>query len=229
MSDEKFYLKFVAGSFLGCMAQKARKDIYNIFMEQTRPSETSLILDVGVSVVEGNPKESNILEQCYPYLSNITMLGIHDGGFLEKYYPGAKYVRYDPENLFPFADDRFDICYCNAVIEHVGEEEDRKRFLKEILRVGKTAFIATPNRWYPVEFHKMIPFLHWLPQNWYRYLLSLVGENFYCHKKNLNLLSKSQLEKLLSEVDVPYQIIPYRFIGLVSNFIVVAKQLQGHI
>jgi SAM-dependent methyltransferase len=222
MSDRVFYLDVVGESFLGRLARKARTDIYEIFLRETRPGETSTILDVGVSVVPDNPRESNILERLYPYPANVTMLGIHEGDFLEQQFPGTKYVRYDPASRFPFADGQFDICYCNAVIEHVGRVEDRRRFVRELLRVGRTVFLATPNRWYPLDFHKMMPLLHWLPQDWYRAFLALTGDTFYSRKENLDLLSRRTLERLLRETGVPFRIIPFRFAGLVSNLLAVS-------
>jgi SAM-dependent methyltransferase len=227
MNDKVFYFDIVGQTFLGRLANKARTDIYQIFLDQIRPTSSSSILDVGVSVAEDNPGETsaleNVLEHLYPYPTNIKMLGVHDGAFLEERYPGTKYVRYDPAGPFPFGDEEFDVCYCNAVIEHVGRPESRRRFVRELLRVGKKVFLATPNRWYPVDFHKMIPFLHWLPQDWYRAMLGMMGDTFYSQEENLNLMTKRDLALFFGEAGVPFKIIPYRFMGFVSNLLVVAK------
>jgi SAM-dependent methyltransferase len=227
VNDKVFYLDAVGQSFLGRMAKKARTDIYEIFLDRIRPTPTTTILDVGVSVAEDNPEESheleNVLEQMYPYRRNIKMLGIHDGAFLEKRFPGTSYVRYDPDGNFPFEDGEFDVCYCNAVIEHVGRPADRRRFVREILRVGKKVFLTTPNRWYPIDFHKMMPFLHWLPQPWYRAILGRMGDRFYSQEANLNLMTKRDLARLFGDAGVPFEVIPYRFMGFVSNLLVVAK------
>ncbi len=222
-SDRDFYFEGRTGSFLGRLSRRARVEMYDVFLRETRPTERSTVLDIGVSVVENPPEESNVLEQLYPHPANVTMLGIHDGGPLERQFPGTRYVRYEPGARFPFADEQFDICYCNAVIEHVGREDDRRRFLREVLRVGRKVFLATPNRWYPLELHKMIPLLHWLPQDWYRGILRMTGDTFYGRKENLDLLSRGTLRALLREMEVPFKILPYRFMGFVSNLIVVAK------
>lgn len=219
--DRAFYLDVASDSFLVRLSRKARMDIYQIFLRELAPSAVTSVLDVGVSVVEDEPAESNMLEQLYPYPANLTMLGIHDGAFLEGRYPGTRYVRYDTSTGFPFADGQFDICYCNAVIEHIGNEEDRRRFLGELLRVGRRVFLTTPNRWYPVDLHKMIPFLHWLPQDWYRAILAMTGDRFYSRKENLDLLSRRTLDRLLRETGVPFRIVPYRFMGFVSNLLAI--------
>lgn len=221
MSDRIYYGDAAIPGPIGRLSRAARVGIYEIFRREMQPTETSTILDVGVSVVEDQPTEANVLEQRYPYPQNLTMLGIHEGSFLERQYPGTRYVRYRPEERFPFADRQFDICHCNAVIEHVGDEGDRRRFLRELLRVGRRVFLATPNRWYPVELHKMVPFLHWLPQEWYRALLGMAGDAFYSRKENLDLLSRRTLARLLRETGVPFRILPYRFLGLVSNLLAI--------
>ncbi len=221
MSDRPYYDPVVAPGALGRMSRRARVGIYEIFLRELRPTATTTVLDVGVSVVDDQPREANVLEQRYPYPQNLTMLGIHEGSFLEKLYPGTRYVRYQPPARFPFGDREFDICHCNAVIEHVGGEEDRRRFLRELLRVGRRVFLTTPNRWYPVELHKMVPFLHWLPQDWYRAILAMAGDDFYSCKENLDLLSRRALDRLLREAGVSFRIVPYRFMGLVSNLLAI--------
>jgi len=222
MSDRVFYLDVVGDTFLGRLARRARNDLYDAFVHELRPTERTTVLDVGVSVVEDHPEVSNVLEQRYPWPGQLTMLGLHDGAFLEEKFPGTRYVRYQAGSPFPFADGQFDVCYCNAVLEHVGHPEERRRFLRELLRVGRRLYLTTPNRWYPVDFHKMIPFLHWLPQGWYRRLLAAAGDDFYSRKENLDLLSRAAIHRLLDETGVPYRIVAYRFMGLVSNWLVIA-------
>ena len=64
----------------------------------------------------------------------------------------------------PFADRSFDIVFSNAVIEHVGDIERQRLFVAEALRVGRRVFLTTPNRWFPIEVHTRLPFVHWLPE-----------------------------------------------------------------
>jgi len=222
MTDKAFYLDAVNGSFLARLARRARSDLYAAFVRELSPGPATTILDVGVSVVEDDPAVSNLLERLHPWPERITMLGIHEGAFLERQHPGARYVRYQPGDPFPFPDQAFDVCYCNAVLEHVGDPAGRRAFLQELLRVGRRVYLTTPNRWYPLDFHKMIPLLHWLPQTWYRRLLGLMGDDFYSRRENLDLLSRAELTRLLRELEVPFRILGYRFLGPVSNWLVVA-------
>jgi SAM-dependent methyltransferase len=63
----------------------------------------------------------------------------------------------------PFRTRSVDLIVSNAVIEHVGDEADQRRFIAEQRRVASWSVITTPNRWFPVESHTLVPFLHWLP------------------------------------------------------------------
>lgn len=61
----------------------------------------------------------------------------------------------------PFRDQAADVLLANAVIEHVGDEADQRRFVAEHLRVGRSWVMTTPNRWFPVESHTAVAFRHW--------------------------------------------------------------------
>jgi len=69
----------------------------------------------------------------------------------------------------PFGDGSFDIVISNHVIEHVGRADEQLAHLRAIARVLKPAgvvYLATPNRWQPVEPHFRLMFLSWLPKSW---------------------------------------------------------------
>jgi len=64
----------------------------------------------------------------------------------------------------PFADGEFDRGFSNAVVEHVAGGRDGQRlFVHELCRVARRVFVTTPNRWFPLEVHTLLPFVHWLP------------------------------------------------------------------
>jgi hypothetical protein len=72
-------------------------------------------------------------------------------------------VRADGRDL-PFADGEFDVAFSNAVLEHVGEREAQRDFVRELCRVSRRVFLTTPNRWFPLEVHTLLPLVHWLPR-----------------------------------------------------------------
>lgn len=63
----------------------------------------------------------------------------------------------------PFPDDYVDFALANAIIEHVGDRDDQARFVAEHCRVARCWAITTPNKWFPIESHTAVAFLHWLP------------------------------------------------------------------
>ena len=67
----------------------------------------------------------------------------------------------------PFADDTFDLAFSNSVIEHV---PDHEAFAREVVRVGRSYYVQTPNKWFPIEPHLMAPLVHFLPRTWQRRL-----------------------------------------------------------
>jgi SAM-dependent methyltransferase len=68
----------------------------------------------------------------------------------------------------PFADGAFDFVLSNSVIEHVS---DHDAFAQEIARVGRTFYVQTPNKWFPIEPHEITMLIHWLPLAWRRRLV----------------------------------------------------------
>lgn len=63
----------------------------------------------------------------------------------------------------PYRSGQFGLAFSNSVIEHVGGWEDQRRFAAEIRRVGRSYWVQTPNRWFPVEPHLIGVFIHFLP------------------------------------------------------------------
>ncbi|MBV8863808.1 MAG: methyltransferase domain-containing protein, partial [Acidobacteriaceae bacterium] len=73
--------------------------------------------------------------------------------------------------FLPFQDRSFDIVFSNSVIEHVGTRDDQFRFAEEVGRVGRSYWIQTPNRRFPVEMHLMLPLVQFLPKSTQRSLI----------------------------------------------------------
>jgi len=146
---------------------RSRRRKFDLFMRTMRPTTDTTVLDVGVDDFgfgeSGRCGTLNFFEEVYPWQDRITALGQHEGRTFVERYPAASYVQGDALNL-PFGDGSFDVVFSNAVIEHVGRRDAQQRFVDEILRVGRRAFVATPNRWFPIEVHTRAPLVHWLPE-----------------------------------------------------------------
>lgn len=73
------------------------------------------------------------------------------------------FVTGDGCDLSCYKDNEFDISHSNSVLEHVGNEFRVKKFVSESKRVGKTCYLQTPNFWFPIEPHFLVPFFQFLP------------------------------------------------------------------
>jgi len=203
---------------------RSRRRKLALFLELMQPTAETTVLDVGVDEVshgesggESGCTTHNFLEEHYPWGARITALGLHDGGRFRARYPKIRYVQGDACDL-PFVDGEFDVVHSNAVIEHVGERERQAAFVREAVRVGKRVFLTTPNRWFPVELHTFLPFLHWLPQRWHQAALRRLGKRFWSETANLNLLTADELRELFPD-DAVVQISRNRTLGWCSNLV----------
>lgn len=168
--------------------------MFNRFLVSASVSPTDTILDVGATS-DTTYSSSNYLEAWYPHKQNIVACGIDDARFLEKMYPGLRFVLADGLDL-PFEDKSFDIVHSSAVLEHVGSFQNQRKFIQECARVAKRAiFLTTPNAWFPVEFHTSLPLLHWLPKPVFRKLLSGTHLRFFSDEANLNLMTADELDR----------------------------------
>jgi len=206
------------------VAARARRRMYERFLQNTaiEPSET--LLDVGVTS-DQSYESSNYVEVWYPYKDKITAVGMDDASFLEERYPGLRYCRADGRNL-PFGRSSFDVVHSSAVLEHVGSSENQKQFIAELVRVAKRAvFLTTPNRWFPVEFHSVLPLVHWLPKPWFRSLLSRTSYRFFALEENLNLLDRREILQLCSGLDgCRISVESQRLLGMPSNLLVTIQK-----
>jgi len=195
---------------------RARRSFFEQFMAVCGPTAGESILDVGVTP-DSTLRDSNYLEQWYPWTDRITATSIEDASDLERLFPGLRFVRTGTDRL-PFGDGEFDIAFSSAVLEHVGDLGRQAHFVGELTRVSKRFFLSTPNRWFPLELHTYLPFVHWLPQSAGQRIMRALGQEQWATTDNLNLLSASKLRTLFPE-DIEVSILRHRVLGLTSSLI----------
>ncbi|HEY9714661.1 MAG TPA: methyltransferase domain-containing protein [Chroococcales cyanobacterium] len=215
MTSDSFQYQGSLLSIVERVSLSARLKMLESLIRAAAPGADTSVLDLGVT---SDPRiDSNFFEKYYKFPEKITAVGLEDASFLETSYPGLRFVRADALAL-PFPDRSFDLVVSFAVIEHVGSEARQRQFLAEACRVGRRVFITTPNRYFPVEFHTLVPFLHWLPPGLFRRILRFFGQRFFSQEENLNLLSEQQL---LSMVPAEFKVtrLHHRLLGMRSNLI----------
>ena len=209
------------------IATLQRRKMFDLFLKETQISETDTVLDIGVTS-DQSYSSSNYLEAWLKNKSRITAAGIDDASFLEKLYPGLKFVYANGLDL-PFEDKCFDYVHSSAVLEHVGSFYNQSIFIKECLRVARKAiFITTPDRCFPIELHTVLPFVHWLPKPLFRKIMLKTGRDFFADENNLNLMTYNELfeaaYETTNEINVFTQIKRIRLILLSSNLILICKR-----
>ena len=204
-----------------------RRKMFDRFVSDTHVTPGETILDVGVTS-DRTYQASNYLEAWYPHKAMITAAGIDDASFLCSQYPGVRFVRANGLSL-PFRDQSFDVVHASAVIEHVGSFAQQCAFLRECCRVARRAvFITTPNRWFPVEFHTLLPLVHWLPKPAFRALMRALGRGFFASEANLNLMTASELRRAAALNDAYERDVSYVHLGgWPSNLLLVMHRLQA--
>lgn len=190
----------IASSIAARVSLWNRERKMRLFLETMRPDAETTVVDVGVgdtgfSTEQGVAQTHNFFEAMYPWPERITAVSDVPLTRFGELFPMVRCVQADGRDL-PFEDDAFDIAFSNAVIEHVGGRDDQRRFVHELCRVARRVFISTPNRWFPVETHTLLPFAHWLPGGPRNAVFRVLGQGRWAE---LSLLSSRQLVALFPE------------------------------
>ena len=210
------------------IAKDARNEFFNILKKNAKYSKKKSIIDIGTTPSLDDVQ--NIILSKIKDNKNITCLSNLNCKILLKKYPNIKKILIGDGRNNNLPNNSFDIVHSNATIEHVGSYKNQLLFIKECIRISKKyVFIQTPNRFYPVDFHTILPFIHWLPKKIHRKILNIIGLNFYGLEKNLNLLSESDLINLCNELNIKnYKIIKYKLFFMTSNLILLIKKNKSN-
>lgn len=196
-----------------------RKRKWDLFLKEIVPTQDLRVLDLGFSEKEYSQTD-NYIEKYYPYPEMLTALGIELPDEFKKRYPEVTVISYNGDT-FPFENKSFDVCWSNAVIEHVGNRERQLSLLTEIKRVSKRGFITTPNKYFPIELHTRTPLLHYFPNKVFDKYLSMTGKA-WATGDYMRLLSISDMKGLLRDADISeYKIFKNRLMGFTLDYVVV--------
>ncbi len=122
---------------------------------------------------------------------------------------------------------RFDAVISSAVIEHVGEKEEKQRHLRFLddCTDGVT-ILTTPNRNHWMEIHTKLPLIHWLPKRNHRALLQAIGLNEWASSDQLDLLRRGEFQSLIRET-FPTRHTHFKnfwFLGAISNLMAIVSK-----
>ncbi|HEY2938258.1 MAG TPA: class I SAM-dependent methyltransferase [Gaiellaceae bacterium] len=171
-----------------------------LFLGAVAPTAETRVLDVGAgdtgfATEPGVAASHNFFEGMYPWPERITAVSDVPLPHFAQEFPQVETVTADGREL-PFPDGVFDVAFSNAVVEHVGRREDQRRFVHELCRVARRVFVSTPNRWFPVETHTLVPFAHWLPRGPREKVFGALGREAW---RGVELLGPRELLELFPE------------------------------
>ena len=214
---ENVYSVSSSGSFTQRIVLSVRQRIYGMLAGLVDLDSLESVLDIGVTA-ERERTTANLFEKLYPHKERITALSDQDASWMEQDFPGLTFVLGDGRGL-NFPDASFDLVYSSAVIEHVGSFDNQVRFIGEALRVAKRyVFLTTPNRYHFMEFHTVLPLLHWLPRGLHSKVLRLLGHDMLAKEENLNLMSRGDLRRACDRLGVKdCRILQATLLGWPSN------------
>ncbi|MCB0450845.1 MAG: class I SAM-dependent methyltransferase [Confluentibacter sp.] len=75
-------------------------------------------------------------------------------------------------DLSEYTDNTFDLVFSNSVIEHLYNFENQELMAKEVQRVGENYYIQTPNKYFFIEPHYLLPYFQFLPRKTKLFVLS---------------------------------------------------------
>ena len=102
----------------------------------------------------------------------------------------------------PFSDCSFDWVFSNAVTEHVGDWNRQRQFACEIRRVAtKGYFVTTPNRYFPIEPHALLPLYQFYPAKLKKLALS-ISPGYMKDVESIRLLTRREMNRLFPDAEV---------------------------
>jgi ubiquinone/menaquinone biosynthesis C-methylase UbiE len=175
---------------------KFRSQKCDLFFDALKPRRGDSLLDVG-----GGTGILGEFGRIYRYFTVVQVVNL-DPQVIEE--EGLEHVKCEVADgcSLPFTDHSFDWVFSNAVIEHVGGAYRQQRFAEEIRRVARKGyFVATPDRYFPIDPHTLLPFYQFFSTEWQRRVCRF-SPGYLRHYAPIDLLSVGDLQALFPEATV---------------------------
>ncbi len=185
------------------------------------------VLDLGGTAAYWRAFPTDVLEQCDVC---VTLLNLPDSEVQPVPLPARfRAVEGDACRLVNYQDRSVDIVHSNSVLEHVGGWTQMESFAREVRRVGKAYFVQTPNFWFPIEPHFMMPAFHWLPKPARVWLVQRAGFGHLRRQESvaeaarliesIELIDRSMFRSLFPDAEH----VTERFFGLPKSLLAIRK------
>jgi predicted SAM-dependent methyltransferase len=198
------------------LGNQFREKRFSFFLEKINKIQKPVtILDVGGKI---NFWENRGLAGNLKYI--ITIVNIEKE---KSSYSNLNTVIGNATDLSQFNDKSFDIVHSNSVIEHLYNFENQKKMASEIIRIGQKHIVQTPNKYFFLEPHYLLPFFHYLPDKLKYFILTKTklsrlkkwDKNFAIQYINeIRLLSEKETKTLFPKSTIYYE----KFFGMNKSF-----------
>ena len=130
----------------------------------------------------------------------------------------------DATDLSNYASNSFDIVFSNSVIEHLFTKENQIKMANEVMRVGKHYFVQTPNKYFFIEQHYLLPYFQFVPDRFKYFILTKTKLSRLKYWDKADAQNYIEEIRLLSESDM-IQLFPTgkiwkeKFMGFCKSFV----------
>jgi hypothetical protein len=176
----------IIASLAGQLSRRARERRYRRYRRTILPGPDDRIVDVGC----GNSWSLASLDPD----ALVTGVDLAERDGFDR--ANQQFVQADACDL-PFEDRSFEIAYSNSLIEHIAVDR-RPQFASEITRVAKRYWVQTPNFWFPIEPHALLPGAQFLPPR-FRGVFWRASPRRIDYEEPLELLSERELSDLFPD------------------------------
>jgi hypothetical protein len=208
------------------LATRLRRNRFALFRQLVSSLEQPVtILDVG-----GTPRFWQMM--CFDggRSARIVILNLKEPDLVP---PNITFVLGDATDLGRYEDKAFDVVFSNSVIEHLGAYAAQRRMAEEVKRVGKRYFVQTPNRYFPIEPHVLVPLFQFFPTPLKVFLVRRFNLGWVSRRPNkqeaealvdsIKLLTERDVRTLFPEATIHKE----KFLGLTKSFIACGGWSQG--
>ena len=205
------------------LAVRLRRKRFALFLSLIEPLPRPLtILDVG-----GTQRFWETMGFADERDVEITLLNLEKA---KVSHPNFTSIIGDGRDLGRFKDGQFDVVFSNSVIEHVATFEEQQRMAREIVRTGKIYFVQTPNRYFPIEPHFLVPFFQFFPLRLQVFLITHFRLGWYRRlpdrreaealARSIRLLTEREMRALFPAARIRKE----KLLGLTKSFIAYGRR-----
>lgn len=192
------YLRFmIFGSLMRPFSVRSRHQRMQEYLKCMQFAAGTSVLDLG-----GQPMIWNSVQPRL-HITILNLPGVAESKFISHH--SIDYVEGDACKVSAFTDQQFDTVFSNSVIEHVGPPEKQEEFAREVRRLGRSYWVQTPSKWFPIEAHCGMPLWWFYPASLRRFCIERWRSKLPAWTEMVEgtrVLAKADLQRLFPEATI---------------------------